>query len=117
MKGRAPIITRDAPQLHDDDRRRAAEISIGLRGDNLRLAQEWCDLCGVSWDDITRRGRSYKDGPALHARQGLAWILHHRAGLTITAIGQALERDHTTILHSIRQEQRRRDQMRNGPDE
>jgi hypothetical protein len=117
MKRRAPSITRDTPQLSEDDKRRAAEISIGLRGDNLRLAQEWCDLCGVSWNDITGRGRSYRDGPALQARQGLAWILHHRGGMTLTAIAQALRRDHTTILHSIRQEQKRRDQRRNGPDE
>ena len=93
------------PCLHASDRERAAQIAGHLDPAALRLAQEWCEACGTTLDAM--RGHNRQRAMS-EARQGLMWILHHRAGLPYAAIGRALGRDHTTVMHGVAAEDRRR---------
>jgi chromosomal replication initiation ATPase DnaA len=93
------------PRLHPADIARAARIADPLEPDARRLAQDWCAACGTTLDAMRRHNR--QKGVA-EARQGLMWVLYHRAGLSYAAIGRALGRDHTTIIHGVAAEGRRR---------
>ena len=95
------------PRLYPQDRARAKTISQRLDPTSLSLAEDWCEACGVTMDDM--RGKS-RQRPVVEARQALMWLLHHRAGLTYGAIGRLLSRDHTTVIHGVAAEDRRRGQ-------
>lgn len=48
-----------------------------------------------------------RHGKVAHARQ-LVMYVAHRQGLSLPVIGKALSRDHTTVLHGVRAEKKRR---------
>lgn len=47
---------------------------------------------------------------AARARQAAIWRMRDELGMSSAAIARLMNRDHTTILYSIRKEQARRDQ-------
>jgi len=54
---------------------------------------------GVSVDAILSKSRA--DRQAVLARHAVAWALRYDTDLTLTQIGELLDRDHTTIRASI----------------
>lgn len=88
-----------------------APIQIGY--DSLDM------LTGPSWRFILdlvclKHGMGRKDilGPSHYyeicrVRYEFAWLLKFNMGLSLTRIGQILNRDHTTILHGLRQHAKR----------
>lgn len=96
----------NSPTLEPDDRAAAGRIIARGIPPRLRpMVQEWSDLCGVSVAQIMGHSRRQQ---IAHARQGVYWLLMHRGGLSVSAIGRAMGRDHTTVQHGIAAETRRR---------
>lgn len=56
------------------------------------------ELTGIPCDDIRGRDRTWR---VARARQAVMWM-GDQAGLSLTQIGNELQRDHTTIMHGIR---------------
>ena len=77
-------------------------------GDNPRLLRQIVDdvaeATGVSASAILGESRVRR---ITRARQ-IVRIVAHRQGLSLTEIGQFLRRDHTSVMHGIRQEAERR---------
>jgi chromosomal replication initiation ATPase DnaA len=61
-----------------------------------------CETCNVSYDQLTHKTRSRY---VVEARQVLAYMLAKKMGLTLSEIGRTYlgGRDHTTVIHSIKQ--------------
>lgn len=88
------------------DRQRAAEIRFGVPIGCVPLVQDWCAACGVPFEMIAGERRLPR---VVEARDGLAWLLHRRAGMGLSAIARALGgRDRTTIRAAIAREDARR---------
>lgn len=47
------------------------------------------------------------------ARQ-LVYFLAHQSGISLSDIGRAMNRDHTTIMHGVQREKKRRETMQSG---
>jgi chromosomal replication initiation ATPase DnaA len=94
------------PRLYPEDRARARQIAQQLTPLAQKLAEDWCAECGVSLAEMRRQSRRK---PVVEARQALMWLLYRRAGLTYSQIGRALKRDHTTVMHGVAAEDRRRE--------
>lgn len=50
-----------------------------------------------------------RDRPTAHARQLCFYRIRHECNYSLPAIGRLFDRDHTTVLHGIRQETKRRE--------
>ncbi len=77
-------------------------------GDNPRLLRQIVDdvaeATGVPASAILGESRVRR---ITRARQ-IVMFVAHRQGLSLTEIGQFLRRDHTSVMHGIRQEAERR---------
>jgi len=58
----------------------------------------------LTWKDISGRSRRR---PIVMARQECMWVMRS-AGMSYPLIGRFLRRDHTTVLHGVRQHERTR---------
>ena len=72
----------------------------GWAGDEIEALQNIiCDVFELSWQKIKSKDR-HRDLVA--ARQLFCFFSYRRIGKTLAAIGDILDRDHTTIIVSIR---------------
>ena len=62
------------------------------------IIREVAKITGVSQDDILS---SKRDRVTARARQMVMWKAH-REGHSLTQIGTVLDRDHTSVLHGVR---------------
>jgi chromosomal replication initiation ATPase DnaA len=90
--------------LTDDDVRRCRMISDGEIGIIRQIASAVADATDVPFKAIMGVRR---DPRTVQARQ-LVMYIARRQGLSLQRIGYAMCRDHTTILHGIRAEEKRR---------
>ena len=97
--------------LSEIDLNRAAEIfaSIPCRRELaiLEIAEEVSDATGIPMAVLVGENRAKH---IAHARQ-LAYYIAHREGFTLPEIGRVFRRDHTTVLHGVRQESIRRGEL------
>lgn len=63
-----------------------------------RIVANAADLYGVAVADILSPSR---DRRVTNARQAACWLLRGH-GMSLPAIGRALDRDHTTVLYAVR---------------
>ena len=77
------------------------------------IADVVCSARDVSHDELLSADRTRH---IAHARQEAIWLAHNLTNLSLPAIGRKFNRDHTTVLNSIRRVQERRndDEYRNG---
>lgn len=68
------------------------------------IVQEVANETGVPWAKIMSRSNIR---PHARARQ-LVMFVARRHGMSLIEIGRFLQRDHTSVLHGIRAEQKRR---------
>lgn len=89
----------------------AATGSLGwrdLKPTMRAIAQRFSEDCGYSVAALTGPSRS---APLAKARQELMWLLRQQERWSLPQIGRFLGgRDHTTIIHGVRQHQRRLDE-------
>ena len=91
--------------LDPSDIDRARVISLRLPAKTSALMREWSEACGIPLDVLLGPSR---EAWVVESRQGLMWVLRHRLGLSYPEIGRAVKRDHTTVLHGVKAEERRR---------
>lgn len=98
--------------LDDLDLARCAEIGARRAGRFAELVREVCAQVGLE------PGRIYAPGPGprvvSEARQLVMYLAARRLGWSSPRIGRALGRDHTTVLHGIAAEARRRGEDARG---
>ena len=83
----------------------AIRAAYGEKPQILRqIVEAVADATGVSADAILGESRVRR---IARARQ-IVMFVAHRQGLSLTEIGQFLRRDHTSVLHGVRQEAERR---------
>ena len=70
-----------------------------------RIARAVAAHCGVTVPAMLGEGRS---GPVVAARQMAMALVHDMHGYTLKRIGRPFDRDHTTVLHSLRRVAERR---------
>lgn len=92
-------------RLDPSDLSRAKAISMRMPAKTRDTILQWSEACGVSVDDLLGPSR---EAWLVEARQGLMWVLRHRLGLSYPEIGRAVRRDHTTAMHGVKAEERRR---------
>ena len=71
------------------------------------IAEAVALLIGLTVDDIMGRRRGQ---PAVEARQLVMYVAWRR-GFSKCAIGRAMDRDHSTVVHGIRAEAERRGEL------
>jgi chromosomal replication initiator protein len=72
--------------------------------DILNLIDQFCKLYGCSWDDLTTKSRtSWK----VECRYMIWHYMKTKYHLTPSLIARLFGKDHTTILHGLRQMQHR----------
>ena len=91
--------------LDPSDLDRARAISMRLPAKTHAAMREWSEACDIPLDVLLGPCR---EAWVVHARQGLMWVLRHRLGLSYPEIGRVMRRDHTTAIHGVRAEERRR---------
>lgn len=96
MTVQSPIILTDAD--------RAIIAAIKDRASIRAIAKQVCAETGLRMPDIMGRSRM---AHLCRARE-LMWFIAHENGASLPQIGRVFGRDHTTILHGIRNEKRRR---------
>lgn len=64
-----------------------------------RIVQEVCAETGVSPQQILSPVRTRH---IVRARQFAQWRIYREVGISLPAIGRMFDRDHTSVLHSIR---------------
>lgn len=70
------------------------------------IAAEVAEAYRVSVDDLTSMSRKV---PLVHIRQEAMWLMRQKTKASLPQIGAFLGgRDHTTVLHGIRQVEKRR---------
>lgn len=84
-----------------------ASIPSGRELAILEIAEEVSDATGIPVGVLTGENRAKY---IAHARQ-LAYYIAHREGFTLPEIGRVFRRDHTTVLHGVRQESIRRGEL------
>lgn len=89
----------------------AVPIQIGHDSLDMLAGPSWrfildlvCMKHGVGRRDILGPSHYYT---ICRVRYEFAWLLKFNMGLSLTRIGQILNRDHTTILHGLRQHAKR----------
>ena len=82
----------------------AAAASTAPRVTVRQIAAEVCAQTGNSVIAVMGRSRA----PHVCRVRELVCYIAHRRGLTLSQIGRALRRDHSTIKHAIENEVRRR---------
>lgn len=90
------------PQLDATDK--AILSRIKGRATPQEIAGHAAAYFGHTLAKITAPGR---DPAIVRLRQRIAFIAHH-AGYSYPRIGRALDRHHSTIIHAVRQEAKRR---------
>lgn len=90
--------------LSPDDIRRCRMIAQGETGIIRQIALAVAEETGVPFKAIMGVRR---DARTVQARQ-LVMYIARRQGLSLQRIGYAMCRDHTTVLHGIRAEEKRR---------
>ena len=80
--------------LTDEERAGAASIALRLPRDAVDDVALWLSLAGLTMEDIRSRA---KPRHLVEARRELAAVMRAR-GMSLSAIGRAMDRDHTTIL-------------------
>jgi chromosomal replication initiator protein len=95
-------VTLDPSDLH-----RARAISIRLPSKTHAAMREWSEACAIPLDVLLGPSR---ERWVVEARQGLMWVLRNRLGLSFPEIGRAMKRDHSTVVHGVKAEERRREQ-------
>ena len=99
MTAHQPITGYLTPQ----DVQRAHHVGL-RRGTINEIVAQVADLTCLPATEIMGRSRK---APIAQARH-LVWLVAQRQGMSLTQIGRAFDRDHTTVLHGIRQENLRR---------
>lgn len=102
-----PRLIHTALRLTPADRARAREIANGADDEIMGLCAEWCEICGVTMDEIRDPGRQRR---LVHARWGLAFILRYTARLPRAQVGKIVNLDSTGVEYAVRQEAKRRAQ-------
>ncbi len=90
--------------LSDDDIKRCRMISDRQLGIVRQIAAQVSEATDVPYKAIMGVRR---DARTVQARQ-LVMYIARRQGLSLTRIGMAMNRDHTTVMHGIRAEEKRR---------
>ena len=99
-----PPIKRSSVTLSDEDIRRCREIAQGENGVVRQIAIAIAEETGVSFREIMGVRR---DPRTSQARQ-LVMYIARKKGLSLERIGYAMRKHHTTVLHGIRAEEKRR---------
>jgi hypothetical protein len=104
---KAETFYRPAPVLTPQDLARCRSISGKHHSIVHDVVVSVAAETGVGVRDIygNRRGQAIA-----HARQ-LAMYIAARGGVSMSAIGRALNRDHTTVSHGIKAEEKRRQSL------
>lgn len=100
------MTTQSHSFLTDADRR----VADGLnkpRATVRAIAKEVCELTGHSLVAVMGPSRLAAD---CRARELVCYIAH-RSGMSTSQIGQALRRDHSSIVNAIQNEKRRRGEL------
>lgn len=72
----------------------------------LAVAMAVADAYGLSWEEITGPGRTFR---VAHPRQHAFWALRQLCPhLSLPQIGMMFGKDHTTVLYGIRKHEERR---------
>ncbi len=90
--------------IHLTETDRLAIAAIRGRATIRQFARNVCAEAGVSIHIVMGRNRT----PAICRLRELIWYRAHAEGYSLNQIGQVFGRDHTTVMHGIRNEQRRR---------
>lgn len=90
--------------LSDTDLARCDAIAGRGLGKVKPIVDAVADATGIQPRDIYGNVRT---GPVSEARQ-LVYYLAHNMGISLSAIGRAMHRDHSTVAHGIAAEKRRR---------
>lgn len=90
--------------LTPDDIRRCRQIAEHEIGAIREIVSQVAEATGIPYKAIMGVRR---DGRTVQARQ-LAMYVARRAGWSLPRIAYAFSRDHTTILHGVRAEAKRR---------
>lgn len=69
------------------------------------IAKEVADLSGLSANWILSKRKTPRK---LIEARWLVWAIAHRAGLSYPEIGRVTGHDHTTVMHGVQQEAKRR---------
>ena len=93
--------------LSNEDVLRCRAISLGNRDLIKMIASAVSAKSGTSISSIYGTSRAK---PAIAARH-LVMYLAHKEGLSYPVIGRALNRDHTTVMHGVKAEQKRRGEL------
>lgn len=71
-----------------------------------QVQQAVASFYGFTLDELRSTDRR---GPLVHARQVAAYLARDLTGHSLSVLGKWFDRDHTTMLSSIRQIERKRD--------
>lgn len=93
-------MTLDPSDLH-----RARAISMRLPAKTHAAMRQWSEACDIPLDVLLGQSR---EAWIVEARQGLMWVLRKRLGLSYPEIGRVMKRDHATVMHGVKAEERRR---------
>lgn len=91
MKYRSSLTNEEIMRL------RSSKLAAGA-GEFWRLAHEVTDIFDVKMSEITGPVRGRME--AIEARQAICHLAYSR-GFTMEQIGKFINRDHTTVMHSI----------------
>lgn len=83
---------------------RAAIADIGKRATVREIARQVCEETGHSYAAVMGKSRLAAD---CRVRELVCYIAN-RNGVPLAQIGRILRRDHTTIMHAVRNEKARR---------
>lgn len=92
-------------RLSDEDIRRCREIALGNRDLIMDVVRIVSKHTGIPVAYI--KGKR-KTQAIVHARWLACYLAHDRQGFTLEEIGKAMGLDHTTVLHGVQQERKRR---------
>lgn len=97
--------TRPGPVfLTDEDLSRCDQISGSAMGAIEAIAREVSQQTGIRLGELMGPSREH---PIAHARQ-IVMFIARREGIAYAEIARCLRRDHTTIIHGVRAEAKRR---------
>jgi len=96
-----PRILRDEPDRTDlmIPLHRAASADLNMDIDHNMVKAAVIEVYGVAYAELFSRERS--DSAAIEARQMCAYIMCRFCGITRSAAGRAMQRDHSTIRNNL----------------
>ncbi len=83
----------------------APPVKAGQRYSVKQIIEQVATRYRVSFEQVVGRSHARQ---VTAARHEVFWRLHHELGMSFSAIGRKLDRDHSTILHGVAKHQDKR---------